>query len=453
MILSTADHTISLAATATFRHASGSASEPSVGANSTVALVAAQTENKSKESQPKRIVIIGAGPTGLGAAYRLFEHIDPATNNTEVIILEKKKQAGGLASSYRDKKGFLWDNGGHVMFSHYSYFNSVLKKAVKDWNKRSRASFAYMMGSSGKRKFIPYPVQHNIHVMDKEEQQTCLRGLEEIHAHPFTSKPVNFDEWLVQNFGEGLSDVFMRKYNHKVWTIDPKQMNSDWVGERVAVPNVDIIKSKIAQWNHDRIKNTRDSNWGPNKQFEFPKYGGTGHIWKRVSSLIPYSWFRFGHEVTSINSENKLLKIATMDGMAYTLKYDYLISTAPLDEMFSIMADDSDPNLTKLKEIAQKFIYSHTHVIGIGLTGKPPSSLSDKSWVYFPDSDSPFYRITVFSNYADDNVPSPGKVWSMMCEAAEPKHARDPLKWEKTFLIQQTIQALVNYSFIKIVVR
>ena len=73
------------------------------------------------EKKCQRIVIIGAGPTGLGAAYRFSEHNDSIANNTEIIVVEMEQQAGGLASSYRDDKGFLWDNGGHVMFSHYDY--------------------------------------------------------------------------------------------------------------------------------------------------------------------------------------------------------------------------------------------------------------------------------------------------------------------------------------------
>ncbi len=119
----------------------------------------------------ERIVIIGAGPTGLGAAYRLYEHLLSGNSSIEVVIIEKQHKAGGLASSYRDEKGFLWDNGGHVVFSHYSYFDRLLNKAVKNWNKRSRASYAFMKGTSGKRKFIPYPVQNNVHVFDKEEQE------------------------------------------------------------------------------------------------------------------------------------------------------------------------------------------------------------------------------------------------------------------------------------------
>ena len=87
-------------------------------------------------------------------------------------------------------------------------------------------------------------------------------------------------------------------------------------------------------------------------------------------------------------------------------------------------------------------------MIGIGLTGQPPESLSKKSWMYFPDSDSPFYRITVFSSYSDDHVPMPGKQWSLMCEAAEPKSNSNPEQWTKDHLIDATIQALITYGFI-----
>ena len=401
-------------------------------------------------------MIIGAGPTGLGAAYRLLE-LGVMSSKTEVIILEMEKEAGGLASSYRDKNGFLWDNGGHVVFSHYPYFDRVLNQAVQRWNKLSRASYAYMMGSSGRRKFIPYPVQHNIHVMDKEEQEKSLRGLEEIAAaasDETTSNNCNFnhcnlDHWLVKHFGEGLSDVFMRKYNRKVWTVDPKEMNSDWVGERVAVPDVEEIKSKIVQttFNGDDAK---DSNWGPNQKFEFPTAGGTGGIWKHVTKLIPPTWFFFRHRVSAVNSEKKIVNFVQdgrVSNLARSLKYDILISTTPLDSLLH-MVEDSDPKLLSLKELASKFVYSHTHVIGIGLKGQAHPFLSNKSWIYFPDSDSPFYRVTVFSNYASDTVPTPGTVWSLMCEAAEPKHATDLSMWMESNLIEQTIRALVNYGFI-----
>jgi phytoene dehydrogenase-like protein len=66
----------------------------------------------------KKIVIIGAGPTGLGAAYRLKE-----LGYKNFHMYEATDHLGGLASSYTDFAGFTWDIGGHVMFSHYKYYD------------------------------------------------------------------------------------------------------------------------------------------------------------------------------------------------------------------------------------------------------------------------------------------------------------------------------------------
>ena len=394
----------------------------------------------------QRIVIIGAGPTGLGVAHRLYE-LGVLQSKTQVVILEQAHQAGGLASSYRDQHGFLWDNGGHVVFSHYPYYDRVLDEAVTKWERRSRAAYAFMMGSSGKRKFIPYPVQNSIHVMDDEEQHKSVRGLEEITRHPIPGKPTNFDEWLVRNFGEGLCEVFMRKYNRKVWTVNPSEMNSLWMGERVAVPNVDDIKAKIAAAKLGR-QEAKDTKWGPNQFFRYPRYGGTGAIWTGVANRLPQGWFHYNQTVTKIDSERKVLYVHNRDSnQDYSLTYDHLVTTAPLD-VFIRMVEDSDPDLEQMRETATKFVYSHTHVVGIGVRGQPPDYLANKSWIYFPDSDSPFYRVTILSNYADDMVPEAGKFWSLMCESAEPKVNNDLDYWKEDNLVEATITALVLYGFI-----
>ena len=401
---------------------------------------------KIDQTKKQRIVIIGAGPTGLGVAHRLFE-LGVLHSSTQVVILEQAERAGGLASSYRDPQGFLWDNGGHVVFSHYPYYDHVLDKAVTQWERRSRAAYAFMMGSSGKRKFIPYPVQNSIHLMDEEEQSRSLQGLEEITLHPILEKSTNFDEWLVRNFGEGLCEVFMRKYNRKVWTVNPSEMNALWMGERVAVPNVDDIKAKIAAAKSGQ-KEAKDTKWGPNQFFRYPRYGGTGAIWTGVANNLYQGWFHYFQTVTKIDTENKVLSVQDRDGYPdYTLTYDYLVTTAPLD-VFVGMVQDSDPALQEMRDDAAKFVYSHTHVVGIGLKGQPPDYLANKSWIYFPDSDSPFYRVTILSNYADDMVPVAGKYWSLMCEAAEPKVHSNLEYWKEDNLIKATITALVVYGFI-----
>ena len=333
------------------------------------------------------------------------------------------------------------------MFSHYPYYDHVLDKAVTQWEKRSRAAYAFMMGSSGKRKFIPYPVQNSVHVMDEKEQIQSLRGLKDITRHPIPGKPSNFDEWLVRNFGEGLCEVFMRKYNRKVWTVDPSEMNSLWMGERVAVPDVHDIEDKIAAAKLGN-KEEKDAKWGPNYLFRYPRYGGTGAIWAGVADRLPQGWFHYSHTVTKVESDTKVLHVHDGElNLDYRLEYDYLVTTAPLD-VFMGMVSDRDPALQHMKDTAEKFVYSHTHVVGIGLRGQPPAYLANKSWLYFPDSDSPFYRVTILSNYADDMVPQAGSFWSLMCEAAEPKVNNDPEYWRENNLIEATIEALVLYGFI-----
>ena len=395
-------------------------------------------------SKVQRLVIIGSGPTSLGAAQRLFE-LGIMRSNTQLIILEQESFPGGLAISKRDKNGFLWDMGGHVVFSHYTYFDQSLDEAVPEWNMRTRAAFAFMKGADEVRRFIPYPVQESIDAMDKKMQDVCLKGLEEITLHPRKEKPVNFDDWLLKNFGEGLCDVFMRKYNRKVWTVNSTQMNAAWVGERVAVPDIEKIKAKIAA--KGRIK---DTSWGPNKFFRFPKYGGTGAIWKAIAARLPQGWFYYNQSVVGVSLKKKLLTIVPHNDSThkYHLKYDMLITTAPLDTFVGFI-NEIDSTTQYMQSLATHFVYSHTHVIGVGLSGQPPKSLSDKSWIYFPDSDSPFYRVTVFSNYSNDHVPKPGRQWSLMCEAAEPKMAPNPEYWTEKNLIAETIQALINYGYIR----
>jgi len=98
--------------------------------------------------------------------------------------------------------------GGHVVFSHYEHFDDTLDRSIESWNWRERAAYAFMKGSDGVRRFIPYPVQNNIEIMDKVDQEKCLSGLEEVAAKYGTRKnPANFDQWLVSNFGLGLQGL------------------------------------------------------------------------------------------------------------------------------------------------------------------------------------------------------------------------------------------------------
>lgn len=307
-------------------------------------------------------LILGAGPCGLGAAYRLND-----LKEKDFLILEKSEKIGGLATSYIDKKGFTWDIGGHVQFSHYDYFDKAMLAALgKDgWLHHQREAWVWM-----KKRFIPYPFQNNIHRLSKEDCINCFDGLK--NKHPPKHGIKNFKDWLSSSFGEGLCQIFMYPYNFKVWAYPPEELNHKWVGERVAEVDLKKIKKNIEQ-------NRDDVNWGPNNTFQFPKYGGTGAIWNSIANLVGKDKILLNQEVLKIDYKNKIIKTHSE-----TIEYQNLLSTIALNHLTQLIQDEP------LHKLSSQLKFSGTHVIGIGLEGQLPATLKGKCWIYFPEADSPF---------------------------------------------------------------
>jgi protoporphyrinogen oxidase len=321
---------------------------------------------------------LGSGPTGLGAATRLNQ-----IGNKDWLLVDKEPEAGGLACTDVTKEGFLFDMGGHVIFSHYQYFDDLLDAALGDsdaWNTLERVSYVWL-----KNRWVAYPFQNNISALDKEDQIECLNGVidAKVSNALATSKPSNFDEWIMRVMGKGIADIFMRPYNFKVWAIPTTEMQCDWLGERVATVDVNRAIANV-------IHNKEDAGWGPNAVFRFPKQGGTGAIWKGVAALLPDERQVYGAEATSIDTEGR--KVIFKDGS--TIEYKHLISTIPLDITLRWMGKP---------ELADGLTHSSSHIVGIGIRGSCPHGT--KCWLYFPEDNCPFYRTTVFSNYAKANCP------------------------------------------------
>jgi protoporphyrinogen oxidase len=338
-----------------------------------------------------RIAIIGAGPTGLGAAYRLAQ-----LGHAEFTLYERNTWAGGLAASFRDAAGFTWDIGGHVQFSHYDAFDAAMDATMGgDWLSHQRESWVWM-----RDRFIPYPFQNNTHFLPDAEKRACLLGL--IRRRQEAPRPPrHFEDWIRASFGDGIAESFMLPYNAKVWAYPPADLGYSWVGERVAPVDLERIILNLLD---DRV----DAGWGPNNRFRFPATGGTGEIWRRMAANLPAHTVRLGAAVQRVNPGARTLWFA--DGTS--AGYDLLISTMPLDTLASMCAPLALAGARRLK-------YSTVHVVGIGLAGAPPPDLSTKCWIYYPEASTPFYRLTVFSNYSPDNVPAPDRQWSVMVEVSE----------------------------------
>jgi protoporphyrinogen oxidase len=317
-----------------------------------------------------RIVILGAGPTGLGAAYRLQE-----LGYHDWDIYERNEYIGGLATSFRDDKGFTYDVGGHVMFSHYEYYDRLVHKLLgNDYTEIMRASWIWMMD-----RFVPYPFQNNIKYLPREHVLECVLGLLEAQRRPGSAE--NFEEWIAATFGEGIARHFMLPYNFKVWAHPPALMSKQWMAERVSVVDSERVLRNV-------ILDQDDIAWGPNNRFKFPLHGGTGGLFNR---FLPYVEPRLhlGKTAGRVDFDAKVVEFD--DGSS--TRYDVLISSLPVDQL--VRWSSGAP--ADVRDAAGSLSHSGSYIVGVGVARPCPT---DKCWIYFPEANCPFYRVTYLSNYS-----------------------------------------------------
>jgi protoporphyrinogen oxidase len=375
---------------------------------------AGRTQAHSPASEP-RIAIIGAGPTGLGAGYRLKE-----LGYRNFKLFDRNPYIGGLASSFTDSAGFTWDIGGHVMFSHYEYYDRVFDRLMGDeYTLNERESWVRMLG-----RWVPYPFQNNIRYLPREVALECLAGLVKAQggsgAAPAIAQAGNFGEFIDAVFGDGIAKHFMRPYNEKVWAFRPELLNKTWIGERVAVIDVQRALKNV-------LMELDDFGWGPNNKFKFPLRGGTGEFYRRFGPVLD-GHIELNRAVAHIDTDLKTIRFT--DGSIEA--YDTLISTLPLDVLCTKLMRGVPPAIA---EAAGRLRHSGGYMVGIGLKRPCPSS---KCWMYFPESNCPFYRVTYLSNYSPFMTPDRATHYSLLCETSESGHK--PVDGSR--IVEETIRGL-----------
>lgn len=360
----------------------------------------------------KRIVIIGAGPTGLGAAYRLQE-----LGYKNWVIYEANNYVGGLSTSFKDKEGFTWDIGGHVIHSHYKYFDNVFEKLMKkQYSEHMRESWIRTIDS-----WVPYPFQNNIKYLPKDKVLNCLYGLLKITKQPPISK--NFKEWLCSIFGSELAAIFFIPDNQKRWCYPLEKIGLSWINDRVSVVDIKKILRNI-------IMDIDDIGWGPNSKFKYPLRGGTGDFFNRFTPFIQGKMY-LNKKLVEIDLESKKLRFAdkSLDN------YDFLISTIPIGVLTESFGRKS------LQKKAGLLRHNSALISGIGIRQSCPSK---KCWIYSPQKDVSFFRTTYLSNYSPNNTPINGS-YSLMCETNYIKKEKENNK-EK--VIAKTIDDLIKLQII-----
>jgi protoporphyrinogen oxidase len=335
----------------------------------------------------KTILILGSGPTGIGAAANLFQ-----SGNRTWKLFETTDRIGGLAGSETDNLGFTWDRAGHVLFSKDPQFNQLLQSTFNgNLNSLERKSFI-RMGS----RWVAYPFQNNIGQLETAEKEECLQTLKQ--AKPSIGAK-NFEEWIVGQFGTGISRLFMLPYNRKVWAFPLEKMGIYWMADRVSVVDYEKIAAAAAS-------KKVEANWGPNARFFYPRGKGFGSLFEQWSQPFR-DQLSFNRGAVSIDPEKRAVTLS--DGSVE--RYDFLISSMPLDRLVSLMP--SAPN--SVREAAKRLAFHGVYAVGIGLNKKIET---DFCWAYFPDPEIPFYRVTHLSKYSPQNVPDSdtNRYSSFLCE-------------------------------------
>ncbi len=364
------------------------------------------------------VVVLGAGPAGLGAGYRLAEQ-----TRASWMIFEAAGRVGGLSSSRVDAKGFTWDIGGHVIFSKSPLFNGVVERALgPDALTHTRESYIRTAG-----RFIPFPLQNNIHRLPLRAMRECLDGLIAVEQRGNAQQPAHFGEWIPWRLGDGIARHFMMPYNTKLWACPLNEMGYYWIDGRISVP----ASAEIEQAAKDK---TGNHTWGPNATFRFPRRGGTGALFNNIAAgFAPH--IRLRHEAARVDAKRKTVTFKNGNKVSY----GSLITTAPLDHFAQKMLAAPGPDLLRAASGLQ---HNSGLVVGIGINRLIKNS---RCWAYFPDPSVPFYRVTYFSNYSRLNVPRPGAQTSFMCEIS----AGTAQKRNASTIVKETVDGLVKSGLMR----
>ncbi|MDD5594994.1 MAG: FAD-dependent oxidoreductase [Candidatus Omnitrophica bacterium] len=361
----------------------------------------------------KRILILGAGLSGLSAAWHLQK------KGSNCLLFEKEEQAGGLCRS-KKLDGFTFDNCGHLLHFRDPYTFALAKNLLKG-NLLKHKKSAWIYSHS---RFTRYPFQANLYGLPRRVIKECLSGF--IRAQRLSQKEKQskntFLDWINCSFGEGISQHFMVPYNDKFWTEHPANLTCDWFEGFIPKPTLkEVISGAIRE---------NKKAFGYNAVFWYPKKGGIQEISNHFCAQIKNLYLR--HEADYLDIKNKQLHFK--NGKKY--QYDFLISTLALPEILRLNKCLPSEVSVALKSLRYNSIFN----LNLGVSGE---IMPDKHWVYFPEKSFVFFRVGFPKNFSPEL--SPQKTSSLYIEVSYSKER--PI--DKNTIVERAIKGLISTKIIK----
>lgn len=340
----------------------------------------------------KKIAIIGAGPAGLTAAYLLGKA------KQDVVVFEKDPHYVGGISRTETYKGYSFDIGGHRFFSKSKEVEDFWTEILSDeMLERPRSSRIYY-----NHKFFAYPLAAFEALRKLGIIQSTLCVLSYIQAKISPVKdPNNFEDWVVNQFGRRLFNIFFKTYTEKVWGIPCNEISADWAAQRIkglslssAIWNA-LFKPSAKDSDKDKIIKTLIDS------FRYPKKG-PGMMWERCVEKSEALGVKveMNTGVKEIHLEDGKWTVKTSNGENLG-GFDYVLSSAPMRELIA----STYPRFPEKAFKASQDL-KYRDFITVVLICKDEDAFTD-NWIYIHDPNVKVGRIQNFKSWSPYMVPDP----------------------------------------------
>ncbi len=387
----------------------------------------------------KKVVIIGAGPAGLTAAYELLK----LGEKYDVVVLEESNEIGGISRTVRTG-GNRMDIGGHRFFSKSDEvmewwqnrmplqakpsFDDELLGREKPLNEigpdpktddrvmliRDRVSRIYY-----KNKFFDYPVTLKPSTLINMGFITTIKaGFSYLSAVINKREELSLEDFYINRFGKVLYGMFFEDYTEKLWGRHPSEISADWGSQRVKGLSIKALIKNI----FSKIIGSKDVETSLIEQFWYPKYG-PGQLWEEVARDIEFLGGKVikGCKVESLHkTDNKIdYVVCNINGKRARLDADIFMSSMPLSELVTGIKGEAVPR--DVYATASGLPYRDFVTVGLLVNKlnlknktkiKTLGNIVPDCWIYVQDKGVKLGRIQIFNNWSPYMVSDPeNKVW------------------------------------------
>ena len=261
-----------------------------------------------------KLAILGGGLAAVSLAYFLQDRDDVA----EICILEKEEQVGGLCRSFT-VNGITYDIGPHIIFSKDQKILQLMLDVLGE-NKRQLRRSSQIVHKKG---LVQYPFENDLSKLPQVDVDYCVNGF--VHNPYENYAATNMLQFFLKTFGEGITNLYLRPYNEKIWKFDPSFMDTQMVERIPKPPKEDILNS---------AKGITIDGYLHQLYFWYPKMGGIEGLVKGFVEKFNHKVKLYtGQEVRQINQNGAGFRVATDKSCFNATK---IVSTIPVNLLCNI---------------------------------------------------------------------------------------------------------------------